>query len=174
MMIPQEWTEEERDKHFMQEALKEARKAFKAQEVPVGAVLVLKGRVIARGFNQTELLRDATAHAEMLCITAASGALHNWRLLKTTLYTTLEPCSMCAGALLLSRVETLVWGAPDLRQGANGSWVDLFKTLHPCHKPIVRQGILKEECALLMREFFRLQRLKKSTVSQDSSESFLL
>lgn len=146
----------------MQEALKEARKAFKAGEVPIGAVLVHEGRVIARGYNQVELLKDATAHAEMLCITAGSSALSNWRLLKTTFYTTLEPCSMCAGALLLSRVETLVWGAPDIRQGANGSWIDLFHHPHPCHKVNIRKGVLQEECSGLMREFFRLQRSLKS------------
>jgi tRNA(adenine34) deaminase len=149
------------DIRFMQEALKQARRAFDAAEVPVGAVLVLEGKVIARAYNQVELLQDATAHAEMLCLTAASGALGNWRLLQSTLYTTLEPCSMCAGAIILSRVGRLVWGAPDLRQGAQGSWVDLFDKPHPIHQVSVRGGVLKEECGALMREFFRLQRLVK-------------
>src|SRR5262245_53125511 len=119
------------DERFMLEALKEAWKAFNEEEVPVGAVLVKDGHIIARGYNQVEMLRDATAHAEMICITAGEAALENWRLSKTTLYCTIEPCSMCAGAMLLSRLETLVWGAPDIRHGANGSWINLFEKAHP-------------------------------------------
>ncbi len=114
------------DERFMLEALKEAWKAFQNGEVPVGAVLVKDGKMIAKGSNQVELLHDATAHAEMICMTAGEAALENWRLVETTLYCTLEPCVMCAGAMLLSRVPRLVWGAPDLRHGANGSWIDLF------------------------------------------------
>jgi len=146
------------DERWMVEALKEAIKAFRADEVPVGAVLVQDGRVIARGYNQVEMLRDATAHAEMLCMTAGATALENWRLLNTTLYVTVEPCSMCAGALLLSRVPTLVWGAPDLRHGANGSWIDLFANSHPTHTVEVRTGVLEEMSANLMRGFFRKKR----------------
>jgi tRNA(adenine34) deaminase len=149
------------DEYFMREALKEAKKAFKADEVPVGAVLVHENKVIARGFNQVELLNDATAHAEMICVTAGAEALENWRLLDATLYTTLEPCCMCAGAILLSRVSTLVWGAPDIRQGANGSWIDLFSTPHPCHNPVIRKGVLADECAAILREFFQKQRIRK-------------
>lgn len=142
----------------MREALKEAKKAFDDDEVPVGAVLVFEGRVIARGHNQVELLKDATAHAEMLCMTSGASYLENWRLSKTTLYCTLEPCCMCAGALLLSRVSTLVWGAPDLRLGANGSYVDLFDKPHPFHTLSIRKGVLQDECADLMRQFFQKQR----------------
>lgn len=149
------------DEFFMLEALKEAWKAFQAEEVPVGAVLVKDKKVIARGFNQVELLKDATAHAEMLCITAAETALDNWRLTNTTLYCTVEPCSMCAGAVLLSRVQTLVWGAPDLRHGANGSWVNLFEKTHPTHQVEIRKGILSEPCSALLREFFQQQRKRK-------------
>lgn len=149
------------DEHFMREALKEAVKAFNADEVPVGAVLVHDGKVIARGFNQVELLKDATAHAEMICVTAGAAALDNWRLLDSVLYCTLEPCPMCAGAILLSRISTLVWGAPDIRQGANGSWVNLFASPHPCHNPIIRKGVLAEECAAILKKFFRMQRIKK-------------
>lgn len=146
------------DEKFMVEALKEAWKAFQKEEVPVGAVLVHAGRVIARGYNQVELLHDATAHAEMLCITAGEVALENWRLADTTLYCTIEPCSMCAGAMLLSRVPTLVWGAPDLRHGANGSWINLFEKPHPTHTIAIRKGILGEVCATLMRDFFQKRR----------------
>ena len=145
----------------MFEALKEAWKAFQKAEVPVGAVLVREGRVIARGHNQVEMLSDATAHAEMLCITAGEVALENWRLADTTLYTTVEPCAMCVGAMLLSRVSRLVWGAPDLRHGANGSWVDLLDRPHPTHTIDVRRRVLGEQCAALMRDFFQLRREEK-------------
>lgn len=138
----------------MLEALKEAWKAFCADEVPVGAVLVKDGRVIARGYNQVELLKDATAHAEMLCLTAGEVACENWRLADTILYCTIEPCSMCAGAMLLTRVPQLVWGAPDLRHGANGSWVDLFEKSHPTHTIAIRRGVLAEFAAQMMRTFF--------------------
>jgi tRNA(adenine34) deaminase len=146
------------DELFMLEALKQAWKAFQTDEVPIGAVLVKEGKVIARGYNQVELLKDATAHAEMLCITSGEGALENWRLSETTLYSTIEPCSMCAGAMLLARVPLLVWGAPDLRHGANGSWIDLFEKQHPTHAIKVRKGVLEEQCAHLMREFFQKRR----------------
>lgn len=149
------------DEKFMLEALKEAWKAFQAKEVPVGAVLVHKGRIIARGHNQVEVLKDATAHAEMLCITVGEAALENWRLAETTLYCTIEPCSMCAGAILLSRVPTLVWGAKDIRHGANGSWVDIFAKPHPTHTVAIRSGVLEEECAAMMRAFFQERRLQQ-------------
>lgn len=146
------------DEKHMLEALKEAWKAYQSKEVPVGAVLVYQGRVIARGYNQVEMLCDATAHAEMLCITSGETALENWRLLDTTLYCTIEPCSMCAGAMLLSRVPTLVWGAPDIRHGANGSWINLFDKPHPTHSIEIRRGVLQEFCAGLMRSFFQERR----------------
>lgn len=142
----------------MREALKEAKKAFASDEVPVGAVLVHKERVIARGHNQVELLQDATAHAEMLCLTAGSSKLENWRLLETTLYCTLEPCCMCAGAIFLARVSVVVWGAPDIRLGANGSFINLFERAHPFHQVSVRKHVLMEESADLMRQFFQKKR----------------
>ncbi|HSX38534.1 MAG TPA: tRNA adenosine(34) deaminase TadA [Chlamydiales bacterium] len=148
----------ESDLLFMREALKEAQKAFDADEVPIGAVLVFEGKVIARGHNQVELLQDATAHAEMICMTAGAAYLANWRLAKTTLYCTLEPCPMCAGALLASRVERLVWAAPDLRLGANGSWINLFTQHHPMHEIDVTRGILEAEAAHLMVSFFQKKR----------------
>lgn len=144
----------------MLEALKEAWKAFVAEEVPVGAVLVHKGQVIARGHNQVELLRDPTAHAEILAITSAAACLDNWRLTDCTLYCTLEPCTMCAGAMFLGRIERLVWGAPDLRHGANGSWIDLFSSPHPIHRFSIERGVLGEFSALLMKDFFQKRREK--------------
>lgn len=135
---------------FMQEALKEARRAFEAGEVPVGAVVVCEGRIIARGHNQTERLRDATAHAEMIAITSATAALGGKYLVNCTLYVTLEPCVMCAGALNWSQLPRLVYGAADVQRG--------FKTiaaplLHP--KTEIINGILETECSDLVREFFR-------------------
>ena len=161
MTFPFRIVPQSEDEKFMLEALKEAWKAFEAEEVPVGAVLVKDKQVIARGYNQVEMLKDATAHAEMLCITSGEAALDNWRLTQTTLYCTLEPCSMCAGAMLLTRIPTLVWGAPDLRHGANGSWIDLFASIHPTHAIEVRKGVMQDYCSQLLKEFFHLQRKKK-------------
>lgn len=157
---------ENEDEKFMLEALKEAWKAYKKKEVPVGAVLVHKGKIIARGHNQVEMLNDATAHAEMLCITAGEAAMENWRLIDTILYCTMEPCSMCAGALLLSRIPVLVWGAPDLRHGANGSWVNLLEKPHPTHSVEVRKGVYEDICAGLMRSFFKERRKEGLNIEQ--------
>ena len=158
--FPFQITAQNADETFMLEALKEAWKAFNADEVPVGAVLVKEGKIIARGYNQVEMLRDATAHAEMLCLTAGEVALENWRLLNTVLYCTLEPCIMCAGAMFLTRITKLVYGAPDLRHGANGSYVDLFATPHPIHQFAIVKGVLAAPCAELMRLFFLKKREK--------------
>ncbi len=152
------------DAYFMREALKEAKKAYREGEVPVGAVLVLNHKIIARAHNQVELLKDATAHAEMISIGSGAQALDNWRLLDTTLYCSIEPCMMCAGAMFLSRIGRLVWGAPDIRHGANGSLIDLFSIKHPMHHIEVTKNILAEESAALMQDFFREQR--KRTDSQ--------
>ena len=152
---------EERDLIYMREALKEAKKAFEQDEVPVGAVLVLGDKIVARGYNQVELLQDATAHAEMICLSSGAAYLENWRLLDATLYCTLEPCCMCAGAMFSSRLKRLVYGAPDLRLGVCGSWIDLFAHKHPMHQIEVVSGLLQEEAADLMRLFFQQQREKK-------------
>ncbi len=146
------------DEKFMLESLKEAWKAYCADEVPVGAVLVKEGQIIARGHNQMETLKDATAHAEMLCITAGEAACENWRLNDTMLYCTMEPCAMCAGAMLLTRVPRLIWGAPDLRHGANGSWTNLLEMRHPMHSIVIKRGVLGEFSAKLMRNFFQKKR----------------
>ena len=169
MSFPFAITPQTDDEMFMLEALKEAWKAFCKDEVPVGAVLVQNGRVIARGYNQVEMLKDATAHAEMLCITSGAVALDNWRLADTTLYITIEPCCMCAGAMFLSRVPTLVWGAPDLRHGANGSWINVFETTHPTHTMTVRKGVLEEYAATLLRDFFQKRRLQKKSTDDDAT-----
>ena len=155
------------DATFMKEALKEAKKAYASDEVPVGAVLVYENKVIARGHNQVEQLQDATAHAEMICLTAGAAALSNWRLTGSTLYCTLEPCAMCAGALLASRCTRLVWGAPDLRLGANGSWIDLFNQKHPMHTLEITSRVLAEESIFLLKQFFQEKR-KRNNGREDS------
>lgn len=170
------------DEMFMREALMEAKKAADNWEVPVGAVLVHDGRIVARGCNLVEELRDSTAHAEMLCIREASNTLRTWRLSDTTLYVTLEPCPMCAGAILQARIDTVVWGAPNKLLGADGSWIRLFpdgdgeKSLEPTDKPpapvhpfhpkiTIRRGVLSSECADAMQQFFQLRRKKKEKKS---------
>jgi len=141
----------------MQEALKEAKKAFEEDDVPVGAVIVHKGKVIARAHNQIKLLKDPTAHAEMIAITQAASYLRNERLLNTTMYVTIEPCAMCAGALVLARVKRLVYGTSDPKTGAFGSKVDINK-INLNHKISIAKGILKEDCASLLKEFFKKKR----------------
>jgi tRNA(adenine34) deaminase len=149
------------DEAFMRAALIEAKSAFAAGEVPVGAVLVYQGDIVARAHNLVESLCDAMAHAEMLCLKRGAEFIRNWRLAGATLYCTLEPCPMCAGAMIHSRLEKLVWGAPDLRCGAHGSWVDILGIGHPIHQPLVVSGVLKEECAALIRTFFKQRRMEK-------------
>jgi tRNA(adenine34) deaminase len=148
------------DQFFMGEALRQARRAYDADEVPVGAVIVREGRVIARAFNQVELLKDATAHAEMLALTQAQAAVGDWRLTDCTLYVTKEPCPMCAGAVVHTRLRRVVFGAPDPKGGAAGSALNLldFPTLN--HRCIVTQGVCLDECRALLLDFFREQRRK--------------
>ena len=151
----------DKDKFFMLEALKEAKKAFDIDEVPVGSVLVHNNRVIARGHNQVEKLTDATAHGEMICLTSGSAHFNDWRLKDTILYTTLEPCIMCAGAIINARVKKVVWAAKDLRVGANGSFIDVFEKKHPIHEVEIISGVLEEISSNLLREFFQKTRNKK-------------
>jgi len=149
----------------MQEALKEAQIAYTKGEVPVGAVLVYQNEIIARAHNQVESLIDATCHAEILCIREGAQRLKNWRLTGCTLYTTLEPCPMCAGALISSRIDQVVWGAPDIRQGAGGSLLKILGEPHPIHTVQVTPGVLAEESSALLKQFFKDQRWKKSLMS---------
>ena len=150
------------DDYFMGQALREARKAYTATEVPVGAVVVREGRVIARAWNQVETLQDATAHAEMLALTAAAQALGSWRLEKCTLFVTKEPCPMCAGAIVHCRPERVVFGCPDPKGGAAGSWINLLDSNPPLnHRCEVSAGILGAECLSLLQSFFREARARK-------------
>ena len=151
---------EEKDVEFMQEALREARKAYEIGEVPIGSVIVVKNTIVARAHNLVELHCDGTQHAELLCLQQAAAALGNWRLHEAVLYCTLEPCPMCAGAMIHSRLKTLVWGAPDIRCGAHGSWVNILDIDHPIHRIEVRKGVLEAQASELMRAFFRKRRQK--------------
>jgi len=146
------------DKIFMEEALRLAKKAFEKGEVPVGAVVVHEGKIVARAHNSTEEHKDATLHAELLAVRRASFKLGRWRLTGATLYTTLEPCVMCAGALILSRVDRLVYGAPDLRHGGDGSLISLMREKHPIHNIEITSGVCEAESAELMRTFFKERR----------------
>jgi len=147
------------DLFYMTAALKEAEKAFDSNEVPVGAVIVHEGKMIGKAHNQIKLLKDPTAHAEILAITQAASYLANERLINTTMYVTIEPCSMCAGALVLARVKRLVYGACDPRTGACGSVVNITDNKKLNHRIKVEEGVLEKECALLLKEFF--SRLRK-------------
>ena len=150
------------DETFMRLALKEAEWAAREDEVPIGAVLVHAGRVIGRGHNQRETLRDPTAHAEMIVLTQGAAALDAWRLLDSTLYVTLEPCPMCAGALVAARVKRLVFGAMDPKAGACGTLFDLTRDPRLNHRVEVVSGMLAQDCAALLQEFFRARRGRES------------
>src|SRR6201996_3950740 len=146
------------DQYFMGEALREAMRAYDAEETPIGAVVVREGRIIAKAWNQVELLKDATAHAEMLAITQAEEAAGDWRLTDCTLYVTKEPCPMCAGAIVHVRFARVVFGASDPKAGAAGSAMNLlqFPTLN--HKCAITSGVREEECRSLLQTFFANQR----------------
>ena len=147
-----------KDRLYMAEALREAKKAFDADEVPVGAVIVHKGSIIARAHNQIKLLKDPTAHAEMIAITQAASFLQNERLMGCSMYVTIEPCSMCAGAMVLARIKELVYAARDPKTGACGSIVNVVGHKKLNHKVRVKAGILEDESSSLMKEFFRKKR----------------
>ena len=139
-------------------ALEQARQAVDHDDTPVGAIIVRGGEVIARGHNERERLRDPTAHAETLVLRAAAAALGSWRVLDATLYVTLEPCAMCAGAIVLARVPRVVFGAPDPKAGAAGSVLDVLGDPRLNHRPELLAGVLAEECGDLLRAFFRTRR----------------
>lgn len=150
------------DERWMAEALYEAERAAEAGEVPVGAVIVHAGRVVGRGHNRTEALQDPTAHAEIIAITAAADSLGSWRLEKTTLYVTLEPCVMCLGAIFNARVPRLVFGTHDPKRGAAGSVIDLTENERLNHHLEVAHGVHREEASRLLSQFFeRLRREAK-------------
>lgn len=149
------------DELFMRRAMELAAHAETQGEVPVGAVLVKDGEIIAEGWNESISQHDATAHAEMQTIRKAGLALENYRLLDTTLYVTLEPCPMCAGALLHSRVKRIVFGAPDLKAGAAGTVLNLFEHQAAYHYADVEKGLLEDECRVQLQAFFKRRRKEK-------------
>lgn len=146
------------DEQYMEMALALAREAFCRGEVPIGALLVREGEILARGYNRREALQDATAHAEILVLREAGARLGSWRLLGTTLYVTLEPCPMCAGALVQARVARLVYGARDPKGGAAGTLYNIPADPRLNHRLEIKEGVLQERCAALLREFFQARR----------------
>jgi tRNA(adenine34) deaminase len=147
-----------RDEYFMRLALREASWALEHDDVPIGAVIVHEGEVIGAGHNEREVRADPTAHAEMVALREAARALGSWRLLDTVMYVTLEPCAMCAGAIVLARVPRLVFGTFDPKAGAAGSVLDVLDEPHLNHRPQVQSGLLGEDCADLLRAFFGSRR----------------
>ena len=146
------------DEYFMRDALRQAQKAFAKDEVPVGAVIVRGGKIIARAHNQVELLKDATAHAEMLALTEAEAAVGDWRLTDCDLFVTKEPCPMCAGALVHTRIRRVIFGCADLTAGATGSVMNLLQMPTLNHRCEITSGVLQKECAAILQEFFRKRR----------------
>jgi tRNA(adenine34) deaminase len=143
----------------MRLAIAEAERALTHDDVPVGAVILdAHGEVVGRGHNERELLQDPSAHAEMLAIRQAAEAIGHWRLLDTTLYVTLEPCAMCAGAIVLARIPTVVYGTPDPKAGAAGSVLDILAEPRLNHRPTVHGGVLQPDCAALLVDFFAARR----------------
>ncbi len=148
-------------KYYMKEALKEAHKAYGKLEVPVGAIIVKDGKIIARGHNQKETKTDTTKHAEIIAIQKASKKLESWRLIDCEMYVTLEPCTMCAGAIINSRIKKVYIGAMDEKTGAVGSVLNLFEDYKFNHKPEVEKEVLQEECENILKNFFKeLRKIK--------------
>ncbi len=149
------------DHFFMGEALRQAARAYEAEEVPIGAVIAREGRIIARAYNQVELLKDATAHAEMLALTQAEEAVGDWRLTDCTLYVTKEPCPMCAGAIVHTRIVRVVFGVVDPKAGAAGSALNLLQFPSLNHRCEITSGVREAECRQMLQRFFAEQRQKK-------------
>lgn len=146
------------DEYFMRDALRQAQKAYAADEVPVGAAVVREDKIIARAHNQVELLKDATAHAEMLALTEAEAAIGDWRLMDCDLYVTKEPCAMCAGAIVHTRIRRVIFGCADPSAGAAGSVMNLLQMQSLNHRCQITSGVLQKECAAILQDFFRERR----------------
>ena len=147
------------DQYFMGEALRQAHKASHTEEVPIGAVVVHQGKIIGRAGNQVETLKDATAHAEMLALTQAESAIGDWRLSECDLYVTKEPCPMCAGAIVHTRIRRVIFGCLSPKDGAGGSLMNLLQHPKLNHRCEITSGVRADECAVLLREFFRERRV---------------
>ena len=160
---------QDENERYMGYALREAERALEIGEVPVGCIIVYDGRIIGKAHNQRELLQDPTAHAEILAITQAAAALGSWRLENTRLYVTLEPCPMCAGAIILARIPEVFFGAYDPKAGACGTIVDLLRDGRFNHRPAVTGGCMVEQCGALLTGFF--QRVRDETKQRKETES---
>lgn len=160
---------EEKNK-FMKQALKEAKKAYEKLEVPVGAVIVKDGKIIAKAHNLKETKTDTTKHAEILAIQKASKKLESWRLLDCEMYITLEPCSMCAGAIINSRIKKVYIGALDEKTGAAGSVLNLFEDYKFNHKVEVKKGVMQEECENILKDFFKMLRKYKKNLQKGENK----
>ena len=154
----------------MREALRQAKKAYDADEVPISAVVVRGEKIIGRAYNQVELLKDATAHAEMLALTQAEAAVGDWRLTDCDLYVTKEPCPMCAGALVHVRIRRVIFGCTDLRAGAAGSIINLLQLPSLNHQCEITSGVLERECAAILQDFFRKRRTSPSQIQDRHSD----
>jgi tRNA(adenine34) deaminase len=152
------------DETLMRDALRLAVKAQAADEVPVGALVVREGKILSRAYNQVELLKDATAHAEMLALTAAEAAMGDWRLTDCDLYVTKEPCPMCAGAIVHTRIRRVIFGCADVRAGAAGTVMNLLQHNALNHHCQITSGVLENECASLLQDFFRKKRTKDQKI----------
>ena len=150
------------DDHFMREAIRQARRAFSHEEVPIGAVIVHERQIIARAWNQVETLKDATAHAEMLALTQAQSSVGDWRLTDCDLYVTKEPCPMCAGAIVHTRIRRVIFGCPDVKGGAAGGFWNLLQADNLNHRCEISAGVLGGQCADLLRQFFAEARKRRA------------
>ena len=158
------------DEYFMGEAIKEALKAYKMEEVPVGAIIVSEGQIIGRGHNQVETLKDATAHAEMLALTAAQESVGDWRLSECDLFVTKEPCPMCAGGIVHCRIRALIYGCSSPKDGAaGGGFINLLEQPTLNHKTEIRSGVRADQSAQILRDFFQVARIKSKGVNDQEN-----
>jgi tRNA(adenine34) deaminase len=153
--------DENKDQQFMRAAIDQANIALENDDVPVGAVIVCENKIIAKGYNQRQQLNDPTAHAEIIALTAAAEHIGHWRLLNCTIYVTLEPCPMCAGALVLARIDRLVFGCDDPKTGACGSLYNIVQDQRLNHRVEITKGILAEDCSKMLQDFFSIKRERK-------------
>jgi tRNA(Arg) A34 adenosine deaminase TadA len=156
------------DDSFMKLAIEQARIAEGNGDVPIGAVVVVENRIIGKAYNQREQLKDPTAHAEIIALTQAAASLESWRLHGCTIYVTLEPCPMCAGALVLARMDRLVYGCDDPKTGACGSLYDIVRDKRLNHRLEVTSGVLADECSQVLQDFFMKKRLEKSSLNDNA------
>ncbi len=159
------------DNSFMKLAIEQAKVAEENGDVPIGAVIIYKGQIIGKAYNQREQLKDPTAHAEIIALTQAAAYMRSWRLDGCTMYVTLEPCAMCAGALVLARIDRLVYGCDDPKAGAVRSLYNIVQDERLNHRVDVLSGVLADDCAELLREFFQKRRSENSAVKEDRADA---